>query len=50
MLKIQETKKPFKNDKITDKPASFAKLPLLTPVKSPKEVKNFPNSLRKVPN
>jgi len=50
MLKNQETKKPFKDDKLTDKPASFAKLPLLISVKSPKEVKNFPNSLRKVPN
>jgi len=43
MLKIQETKNFFKDDKLTDKSASFTKLLPLISAK-------FPNSLRKAPN
>jgi len=45
--KIQETKKPSKDDNLTDKPVSFAKLPLLISVKSPKEVKEISKFFKK---
>jgi len=47
MLKIQKTKKPFKDDKLTDKPVNFTKiLPPIT-VKSPKKVKEISKFFKK---
>ena len=40
-LKIQEIKTKSVNNKKTDKPASFAKLPPLIPAKTPKEAKEI---------
>jgi len=39
--KIQETRSIMKGDKLTDKPASFAKVPLLISTKTPKEIKEI---------
>ena len=45
--KIQETRKTTKYNKIIDKPASFAKLPPLIPVKTPKEVNEISKFFKK---
>ena len=47
MLKIQETKKSTKGDKLTDKPVSFAKLPLLISMKTSKEVNEISKFFKK---
>ena len=47
MSKIQETKKPFKDDKLTDKLVSFAKILPLIPAKSPKKVKEISKFFKK---
>jgi len=47
MLKIQETKKPSKCYKLNNKLVSFAKLLLLIPAKSPKEVKEISKFFKK---
>ena len=47
MPKIQKTKKPSKDNKLTDKLASFAKLPLLIPAKYSKEVKEISKFFKK---
>ena len=39
--KIQETRSIIKGDKLTDKPASFAKLPLLISTKTSKKIKEI---------
>ena len=45
--KIQETRKTTKDNKIIDKPASFAKLPPLIPVKTLKEVNEISKFFKK---
>ena len=45
--KIQETKKPSEDDKLADKLASFAKLPLPIPMKFPKKVKEISKFFKK---
>ena len=47
MPKIQKTKKSSKDNKLTDKLASFAKLPLLIPAKYSKEVKEISKFFKK---
>jgi len=47
MPKIQEIKKPFKGNKLTDKLASFTKLPPLIPAKYSKEVKEISKFFKK---
>jgi len=49
-LKVQETRVTIKGDKLSDKLASFIKLPPLIPTKMPKKVKKFPSFSRKTTN